>query len=162
MKIDLKTLAHNKALFLDDDISFKDELVKKTDIEELVNPHVSGKIYINAADEIIMEASLTGKMILHDSIDYSLIEKDFSIDIEENITDNDEYILQNDEYILEIDEILWQNIVLEVPMRIVSDESKDITIHGDGWELISEDEESQKVDPRLSPLMDLLKEEGKE
>ena len=57
-------------------------------------------------------------------------------------------------------DVLWQNIVLEVPISIKKDPDKKYDLHGDGWELV--DEESKKVDPRLAPLLELLEKEGKE
>ena len=54
---------------------------------------------------------------------------------------------------LDIFSFLWENIVLEVPLRFtkVKDLSK---FHGDGWKLISEEERNQTS----NPFNDLLKE----
>ena len=71
----------------------------------------------------------------------------------------DDFILENskkNENTLDIFQFLWENIVLEVPLRFtkVSDLSK---FHGDGWRLVSEDELT-KNNP-FSELLDNLKEE---
>ena len=54
---------------------------------------------------------------------------------------------------LDISEILWQNIVLEVPIRIRQDDT-DITLEGEGWQLNKKSEE--EIDPRLAKLQELL------
>ena len=48
--------------------------------------------------------------------------------------------------------ILWENIVLEVPISISM--SENTTMEGNGWELVEEKKES--IDPRLAPLRKLL------
>ena len=52
------------------------------------------------------------------------------IDNENNLT-----IIQNR---LDILPFLWQNIVLEVPMRITNSNIEDVVSSGEGWELINE------------------------
>ena len=59
---------------------------------------------------------------------------------------------------LDLEEVLWQNIVLEVPIRVTKTDKTNKT-KGDGWELY--DEFSKKDDPRLECFRTLL-DEGKE
>ena len=44
----------------------------------------------------------------------------------------------NQNYI-DIIPIIWQNIVLEIPLRVVSEDVSDSVTSGDGWKLIRED-----------------------
>lgn len=141
-------------LKLDESINFEGYDLKSVGIEELKDVKLNGSVKINIADEVILKANLSGTMILLDAIDSSKIEYPFNIEIEENLTDNDEYNLEKTQNTLDIMNILWQNIVLEVPMRVVKKENENVSLQGEGWELISDD--TKKVDPRLSPLMDLL------
>ncbi len=141
-------------LKLDESINFEGYDLKSVGIEELKDVKLNGSVKINIADEVILKANLSGTMILLDAIDSSEIEYPFNIEIEENLTDNDEYNLEKTQNTLDIMNILWQNIVLEVPMRVVKKENENVSLQGEGWELISDD--TKKVDPRLSPLMDLL------
>ena len=108
-------------------------------------------------------------------IDYNIIKESISKDIpklkeeieeivDEDILDNpyllyeteyDDYIeenLINDENRLDLFEFLWENIVLEVPLKFtkVTNLSE---FHGDGWKLMSEDE----VSLENNPFHDLLK-----
>ena len=141
-------------LKLDESINFEGYDLKSVGIEELKDVKLNGSVKINIADEVILKANLSGTMILLDAVDSSEIEYPFNIEIEENLTDNDEYNLEKTQNTLDIMNILWQNIVLEVPMRVVKKENENVSLQGEGWELISDD--TKKVDPRLSPLMDLL------
>ena len=74
----------------------------------------------------------------------------FLIYIEEN--------LEKDENSIDILPILWQNIVLEVPLRFtkVNDLSK---YNGDGWKLISEEEASSTSNNPFLELKEKYKEE---
>ena len=60
---------------------------------------------------------------------------------------------------LDISEILWENIVLEIPISITNHKSEDLLLKGNGWELVNENKE--EIDPRLAKLKELL-DEGKE
>lgn len=153
MKIDLIGIPQ-EGLIIDSNLVFDEKQVKLAGMEKLNDVKIRGKVYINLADEVILKANLSGTMILLDAIDSSEIEYPFNIEIEENLTDNEEYNLEKTQNTLDIMNILWQNIVLEVPMRVVKKENENVSLQGEGWELISDD--TKKVDPRLSPLMDLL------
>lgn len=102
-------------------------------------------------------------MLLLDAVTLEEIDYPFEIHIEEIINENnesfEEYSL-NLANSLDIMSFLWQNIVLEVPIRVVKDENKNISLKGEGWELI--DENTKKIDPSLSPFATLLESDGKE
>ena len=59
---------------------------------------------------------------------------------------------EKDKNTLDIMGILWENIVLEVPISIST--SENTFQEGNGWELVEEKKES--IDPRLAPLRKLL------
>ena len=88
------------------------------------------------------------------------IHSEFSFEISEILSENDDEKDQNELKTLDIMDILWQNIVLEVPISYRKDPNKTYSLSGDGWELV--DEERKKLDPRLAPLLELLEKEGKE
>jgi uncharacterized protein len=52
--------------------------------------------------------------------------------------------------------IIWQNIVVEIPMKVVSPNLDNTKLKGDGWELLTEEEKMSEIDPRLEKLKDLL------
>ena len=74
----------------------------------------------------------------------------------ENVDNNEEYIkiINNS---IDIMPIIWQNIVVEIPIKVVSPNLDDVKLEGDGWKLLKEEELNDEVDPRLEKLKDLLK-----
>ncbi len=86
-------------------------------------------------DSFYVIVNARGKMKIKDSITLDDVWYPFEVKIDEKL---DEFIEKN-ENTLDINLILWQNIVLEVPLRytVVDDYSK---IRGDGWKLVSEEE----------------------
>lgn len=153
MVIKLEELNANvkSEILIDKSISFSQEYFINSDIKELNDVRIQGKIYKDSSDELILEAMVSGNMLLEDSISLEDVLYPFSINIEENI----EEILEKDKNSIDIIPILWQNIVLEVPLRYT--EVKDISSYsGDGWKLIGEEEASNN-----NPFLE-LKEKFKE
>jgi len=155
MVINLDELFTNikDAIVIDEDITFDKETYNLPEIKDLKSIHLNGKIEINESDEVILEGELTGIMTILDSISLDQVNYNFSIDLDENL----EEIIEKDKNSIDIIEILWQNIVLEVPLRYteVTDYSK---YSGDGWRLISEEELKYKNNPFQS-LIENMKEE---
>ena len=158
--IDLSKLVV-KDLVVDEDITFKDKPLING-LKEVSNAHYSGSIKLNDDNEIDLDLDLTGDMLLIDSVTLDEFIKPFSIKIEETINQNDENMaeyfdkMQNT---LDIEEILWQNIVLEVPIRIRKDD-KDVSLSGDGWGLNKESKE--EIDPRFAKLAEAFDQERSE
>ena len=57
---------------------------------------------------------------------------------------------------LDITEFLWQNILVEIPLKVVSEKNAGMTLEGDGWRLITEDE-LEKEKSNNSPFSELSK-----
>ena len=74
-------------------------------------------------------------MKIYDSVTMDEVWYPFDIQIDEKL---DEFVEKDKKY-LDLLEFLWQNIVLEVPLRytLVSDYQE---YQGDGWKLVSEEE----------------------
>ena len=160
MQIDLSKLNINGKIIIDELLTIDSEIYKNTSIKELKPVKVTGKIFYNISDEIELDVNVEGTMILEDSVTLKPIDYPYSININEIISESNEDIkeyYQNSKNILDIMPILWQNIVLEVPISITKE--KDAHLSGEGWELNNEEENN--IDPRLAELSKLL-EEGKE
>jgi uncharacterized metal-binding protein YceD (DUF177 family) len=93
-------------------------------------------------------------------MDLEPIDYPFSFEISEILSENDDEKDQKELKTLDIMDILWQNIVLEVPISVRKNPVKQYSLEGEGWELVNE--ERPKLDPRLAPLLELLEKEGKE
>jgi len=160
MQIDLNKLNVSDILF-DESLTIDSELYKDSSIKNLKPVKISGKIFYNISDEIELDLDVEGVMVLEDSITLDPIDYPYSFHINEIISSENEEIkeyYQNSKNTLDIMPILWQNIVLEVPISITKE--KDAHLSGEGWELKNEDDK-ESIDPRLAELSKLL-EEGKE
>ena len=74
-------------------------------------------------------------MVLEDGLTLELIDHPFNFKIDDVISSLGEEInksLENNQNILDINELLWENIVLEVPISITK--NKEIELKGNGWE----------------------------
>ena len=145
--IDLMPLNNNQVSSLN--ISGEYELSSdfvSPDIIKVNKILVEGNIIRKENNELNLDYYLDCKIkttiIIEDSI--SLDEVEYEINT--NFSDFLEEIWKNDENMLDIFMFLWENILLEVPLRFtkVTDLSK---FHGDGWKLISEEERNQSLNP---------------
>ena len=55
---------------------------------------------------------------------------------------------------LDIQEFLWQNILVEIPLKVISEKNKDLTLKGNGWRLVTEEEINQRNNSPFSELKD--------
>ena len=159
MNIDISKV-DEKGIVIDETVSFGEEYLKNTPIQKLDNVKVKGRVYYSVTNEVVLEVNVDGSMVLLDAIDLEPIDYPIKLEISEVLSENDDEKDKKELKTLDIMDILWQNIVLEVPISVRKDPDKKYNLHGEGWELI--DEESKKVDPRLAPLLELLEKEGKE
>ena len=155
MTIDLFNLVvNNKTINIDSDIIIPNEYLENSGIRRLNNIHFKGNIKKLVDDTYSPEGVLSGTMILADDITLEDYEYNFTSEIEENIEETS----INLQKILDITDILWQNILIEIPSKVVNDKNKNIKLEGNGWRLISEDDLNSKNNP-LSELEDLLRKE---
>lgn len=138
MYIDLFKLNNLNELNIDEDIIFDSSFYEKTDIKGIKNVHINGTIRINAADELELDALVNGTFILTCAVSLEDVFYDFKTNIEEIIGNFDNFYDKNKNR-LDILPFIWENIVSEVPIRVVKEGVKIENTSGDGWELISED-----------------------
>lgn len=133
-------------------INFSADEMKNTSIKKLSEVKVNGKITKISDYNINLTMEIKANMILEDAVTLEDIEYPVNIQFNRIIDSNgdeEEYykILQNR---LDILPIVWENIVLEVPLRVVKEE-KETIIEGDGWSLNKIENDSP-----LSNLKELL------
>ena len=144
MLIDLTKLQNRKIdeFEYNDTITLDEELYKDTDIRSLSSIDVSINIHRVTDSSYSMFMSLKGTMVLPCSVTLKDVNYPFDIKTEVKLSNDDEFdeeyvkIIQNN---IDIIPIIWQNIVLEIPLRVVSEDISDSPISGDGWKLIRED-----------------------
>ena len=154
--MDIKELLDNKVSYIDIDNSYiiPKEYYTDTSIIDLSKVKVLGKLTYPSDDNLLLEIECTGSMTLEDSVSLEPVNYPFSFKISENVSER----LENEQFSLDIISILWENIVLEIPIRYSEVTNYD-EYKGDGWRVISEDE--KKVNTN-NPFKDLLKEIEKE
>ncbi len=140
-------------LDIDQDIIVSNEYFEKSNIKELKEVRLVGSIYKNSADIIVIKAVLSGIMVLEDSINLEEVDYPFSLELDEDLEENE----KNIENTLDITDILWQNIMLEVPLKFTRVENFN-EYQGDGWKLVSEDSIKNTNNP-FNELKDLMGEE---
>ena len=158
MNIDLLRLKNNvdKVIDIDKDISFEGFDFSGTDLIDLRNVHVSGNLTKDSMDDICLYLSVSGEMVLPCAITLEDVPHNFSFVIDdklENILEE----LKNDKKIentIDILPIIWENILMEIPMRVVSPNAKLDNLKGDGWRFVTD--EVKSVNPELEKLKDLL------
>lgn len=163
IEIDLSKVNSDNSIEIDTILSFGNEYISNTPIKKLDNVSVKGRIYYSVTEEVVIDVIVKGSMFLLDAVTLEEVDYPFVIHIDEVINENNENFQEyslNLTNSLDIMSFLWQNIVLEVPIRVVKDENKDISLKGEGWELV--DENTKKIDPSNSPFAALLENEGKE
>lgn len=150
-----------ETLEIDEEIEFNEDDLKTTEIKRLENIKATGTISRVESDIYHLRLNITGTMILTCARSLEEVPQKLNIFIDKNIGNEEDYeekplIFQNT---LDIFSIVWENIVLEVPLRVVKEDAKFLS-SGDGWSLSDETKET-KNSP-FEGLLNMLDMEGKE
>ncbi len=155
MIIDITELNQNfkDAIVVSTSVSFPSNYLEDTQILGVSGVYLEATLSLNEERNLELLGTLSGEMKIADSISLEEVEYPFSIEIEEIFEEN----AKKCENTLDILDVLWQNIVLEVPLRFtkVKDVSK---FQGDGWRLLEEDVKNESNNP-FADLKDYFGEE---
>jgi len=141
MKINIFELYANvkSEMTFEKEIIFNKEEYQKAGIIELKQTKVTGKIK-RILDSYEVDYKITGIMVMACSISLEEIDYNFecedSIIIEEN-GQNNELINKNT---IDLTEIMWQNIIMEIPLKVEKPGIDKSQFKGEGWKLISQDD----------------------
>ncbi len=160
MNYDLIRLNNNiiKSIDVSEVYSFTQDELSGTDLLKLDNVKIEGEITKNSLGNIELNLDVEGVMQLPCAITLKPVDYPFSIEISgeiDELMENFDEKERNFQNSIDILPIIWENILMEIPMRVVSEEAKnsDINMEGNGWKFVTEEEE--KTSP-LSELMDYL------
>ncbi len=161
MIIDITKLKNQNvfSIEIDEKLEISEELLEKTNIIELNNVTVKGSISEIGDNDYELNVNVEGDMILPDSITLERTNYHFNTEIAGNIDELLEEIGETSkktEFTIDIFPIIWENILMEIPIRIVNEKNENIKLEGDGWKLIDKYEETS-TNPELEKLKDLLK-----
>ena len=122
--------------------SFSKEELKDSEILELNDVKIYGTISKNSLNDYYLDLEISGIMVLPCAVTLKPVNHDFNIKISDNLNELLSEIDKNIkkvENLLDIFPIVWENILMEVPMRVVSSDGSDVPLEGNGWKFIKED-----------------------
>lgn len=173
MKFSLQKLrsAGSEPLLFDDQVDISDIEEMNNDIRRIEPVHVKGQA-VTQGHDITFHFSVEGTMILPCARTLVDVEHPFHVDVIE-VFSTSPYHKEEDGSeihpvhgeILDLTPYITENVLLEVPFRVFSDDPKvqdNALTEGEGWELMSEEKKDEKIDPRLAKLQSLLKDNKEE
>ena len=165
MPINLTKLITNLSdrIIIDDEFEFDKDYLQNTDIKDISKVKINGYIKPNEGNfDLFLNVKCTLTLIC--SISLKDVKYDIDININEVLGEDNEDILfeENNKIInntIDLIPIICQNIILEVPLKVISPDVDVKNLQGDGWKFITEEEVNNKdIDPRLEKLKDFLNE----
>lgn len=153
MLIDISKMLYenNYSIPINDEIIISEDNLDGTEIRRISPVKVSGYLYDNEG-EYELNVNISGTMILGCARTLKDVNYDFNIDIDEIIGENNDKTVEINQNTLDIFPIVWQNILVDVPLRVLAPDAEEKHLEGDGWRLITEDEQKEMIDPRLEAL----------
>ncbi|MGM8211852.1 YceD family protein [Virgibacillus sp. W0430] len=153
-------------------VQIKDIAALNNDIRNIDPVHVEGSC-IMQGDQIIFSLDISGEVILPCARTLVDVPFPFNFHATEIFTTSNHYDEEDEEdeihpisgEVLDLIPLIKENILLEIPYRVFSDNVKDheqATIQGKGWAIVSEqtieteDTNKDTIDPRLQKLSLLL------
>ena len=134
MKLDLRKLYSLKRIDINEDINFNSINYQKMNITKINDMHATGYAKVNYEDNIELELDVSGSLVMPCAITLEDVIVPINVHISEEILEN----TLNNDFFLDLLDILWENIVLEIPIRVVKEGAKLESQKGVGWEIISE------------------------
>ena len=159
MIIDLTKMIYNNLykIPVNGVINISDDVISNTDIRRISPVKVSGFLY-NNDEEYELNINIKGEMILPCARTLKDVKYPFDIDINEIIDEKNEFDVKIIQNRLDIFPIIWQYILVDIPLRVLHPDAKEKPLQGSGWRLITEDDKKEKIDPRLEGLSKFIKE----
>lgn len=133
MKIDLIKLNTKGRVDFDEIVDFED--LKEDSIKALENVRCRGFILDNGTEDYEVNLNITGKMILKSAINSSDVPYELDIKFDDFVTNLVENY-KNSSNSLDILPIIWENILLEIPIRAVNETDEFQSTEGEGWEIL--------------------------
>lgn len=161
LHIDLIPLKNGiqKNIPIEEALSFSEEMLENTELLALKDVWVSGFLFKNAIEEIECDLTISGVMVLPCSITLEETDYPFTSKINDTLVNLLEEMGEKTKKVensIDIFPIIWENILMEIPMKVVSENASFEKKEGDGWKLITEEEEKEVINPAFEKLKDLL------
>ncbi|MEH7222447.1 DUF177 domain-containing protein [Bacillus sp. JJ1566] len=159
-----------KGLMIDETVDVKDLMEIEKSIRDIPPVHVTGRADLSST-KASFHITISGSMILPCS--RTLVDVKFPFEIRTTETfllrETSDYDLESDEdvnqvqgEVIDLLPLIKENILLEIPMQIFCDNSNSEDAapqSGQDWEVITEDDKKNKIDPRLAGLAKFFEDE---
>ncbi len=165
MKYNIQWIIKHKGNFdFEEDIKFPENLFDPySQINGLKDINVSGTGTLdNNHEKLVVMLNIKGIMLLPCALTLEEVEYPFNISSTEVFSfvkpdplSDEREVKKN---MIDLTPVVLENIMIEVPMRVVKDDAK-IKSEGKGWKILDKDEANQEdyIDPRLAKLKDYFK-----
>ena len=145
MNIDLTKLITSdlEELEVSCEVLFDENRLHEITIRRLEDVSFQGKIFKLCDGTYQIAGSLSGNMVLPDDITLEDVVYQFESKLEENFSENLENLENNLKIVqnrLDITEFLWQNILVEIPLKVKLEKNENLSLEGNGWRLVTEEE----------------------
>lgn len=135
----------------------KEELLSGTDLMKPFPISLKGKITRDVLEGFLLDVEVTGTMTLPCSITLKPVSVPLHVHIIGNLDELMEEINENHKKIensIDILPIIWENILMEIPMKVTSPNAYSEMKEGDGWKFVTDKMDTKN--PALEKLKDLL------
>ena len=166
LKYNLQWIIKHKGVFsFEEELTFPDEMFDGyAEINGLKDVIVSGTGNLDTKDKrLYVDLKIKGTMILPCALTLEDVNYPFDIDSTEVFSfekpDPLEDVHEAKKNVVDLTSVVFSNIMLEVPMRIVKDDAN-IKQSGKGWKILdghSSEQNEEYIDPRLAKLKDYFK-----
>jgi uncharacterized protein len=167
----------NQSIEIEEFVNFEDIVQRTSELRDLSDVKISGTAEVEYPKRCHFHIRISGTMTLGCAKTLKDVEYPFEIDTVESFTlDSHE---KTDDFhkpvgqTIDITPIVWQNIIMEIPLRIYHEDAKEATYNqGDGWQVLSENEyvehkakvedeekEEEPINPKFAKLLELFDEE---
>lgn len=132
-------------------------LTSSTDLLEPLKVSLKGKITRDVLEGFLLDVKVIGTMTLPCSITLKPVFVPLDIHIVGNLDELMEEIDENHKKIensIDILPIIWENILMEIPMKVTSPDAYSVKAEGEGWKFVTDEMDTKN--PALEKLKDLL------
>lgn len=157
MDIDIRPLktGRTSTITINETYTFDSSGFNKNEVLDISPVSITGEI-TNSYESYDLNLNVSGTLVLPCSVTLRPVEFPFDISIEGDALELLEEIdnnYKNSENSIDILPIIWENILMEIPMKVTCSDAEAIT-SGDGWQLVTD--ETEIINPELAKLKDLL------
>ncbi|ELK45035.1 YceD family protein [Halobacillus sp. ACCC02827] len=170
MKFPLQKLKRTgeEPFHFEDDVDIRELAELNNDIRRISPVHVKGQA-MTQGNDITVTFSIDGEMVLPCARTLVDVTYPFHINALEafnlspyHTEEDDSEVHSVNGEVLDLTPYIKENVQLEIPTRVFSDDDEAHEAApqvGKGWQVVTEEPEEKKVDPRLAKLQSLLNEE---